>query len=533
MMGDTDSGLIGGADSVAVTVGGTLRLTVAAAALTVSPPIRASNGTAAAPGYGFTNDTNMGMYRGGTQILGFSTNSVTRLSITTTDITSTLPVTLPGDPTLPLHAATRGWVLANASGLTQAAADLRYLQLTGGTLTGPLTLSGAPTLDPHAATKLYVDTKAGAYLPLAGGTLTGLLTLSGAPTANLHAATKAFVDAHTTRTDNPHATTAAQIGALTPATAASTYLPLAGGSLTGAVNTNSGIALRGVNSSGGGYNYSPLLIFNSNWEDCYFRQSHQVGVAAQVELVVGSTTPKVWSFNNSGNTYMPGALALAGGFNAPAATISGAINSGTLGTSGGVIVGGSIAIGGNPDFYLSLSGAARTLNFEPNTFIQKEQATANLSFMAGNSGDLIGRVGPSNHYWQLRQDGAFIISGVGFRPGGGAWADSSDIRIKDIEGDYMPGLDAICALRPKRYRFKAETGRDTAIEYVGPIAQEALVAMPDTVTVGPQRMGEIELEDMHSYSASNVLWALVNGMRELRDQNDALHARIKTLEGAS
>lgn len=34
----------------------------------------------------------------------------------------------------------------------------------------------------------------GAYLPLSGGTLTGALTLSGAPTSNLHAATKKYVD---------------------------------------------------------------------------------------------------------------------------------------------------------------------------------------------------------------------------------------------------------------------------------------------------------------------------------------------------
>jgi len=44
------------------------------------------------------------------------------------------------------------------------------------------------------------------YLPLAGGTLTGALTLSGAPTADLHAATKAYAD---------------------------TMLPLAGGTMTG------------------------------------------------------------------------------------------------------------------------------------------------------------------------------------------------------------------------------------------------------------------------------------------------------------
>ena len=105
-----------------------------------------------------------------------------------------------------------------------------YLTLIGGIMTGALTLSGAPTADLHAATKLYVDTaiadtidsspgvlntlnelaaaigddanfattmsnSIAAKLPLAGGTLTGALVLSGAPTIALHSATKAYVDA--------------------------------------------------------------------------------------------------------------------------------------------------------------------------------------------------------------------------------------------------------------------------------------------------------------------------------------------------
>lgn len=46
-------------------------------------------------------------------------------------------------------------------GLTQSEADERYLQLTGGTLTGALTLNGDPTEDLQAATKQYVDNLVG------------------------------------------------------------------------------------------------------------------------------------------------------------------------------------------------------------------------------------------------------------------------------------------------------------------------------------------------------------------------------------
>jgi len=61
------------------------------------------------------------------------------------------------------------WVRVDPNGITQAAGDVRYLQiataastylaLSGGTLTGNLTLVGAPSTTNMAATKGYVDTQ--------------------------------------------------------------------------------------------------------------------------------------------------------------------------------------------------------------------------------------------------------------------------------------------------------------------------------------------------------------------------------------
>lgn len=59
------------------------------------------------------------------------------------------------------------WVRVDPRGITQAAGDSRWLQIT---------------------------TAASTYLPLAGGTLTGNLTLVGAPSTSNMAATKAYVD---------------------------------------------------------------------------------------------------------------------------------------------------------------------------------------------------------------------------------------------------------------------------------------------------------------------------------------------------
>ena len=57
-----------------------------------------------------------------------------------------------------------------------------------------LVLSPAPTQAGHVTRKDYVDGQIAKMLPLAGGTLTGALNLAADPTAGLQAATKQYVD---------------------------------------------------------------------------------------------------------------------------------------------------------------------------------------------------------------------------------------------------------------------------------------------------------------------------------------------------
>jgi len=133
--------------------------------------------------------------------------------------------------------------LSGLTGNIQAQLDSKVSK-AGDTMTGPLTLSGDPTQNLHAATKQYVDNSITAHasnldihvtpeqnalldaltvtateinrlagvtsnvqtqldskLPLAGGTLTGSLILKGDPTQPLEAATKQYVDT----TVNTHA----------------------------------------------------------------------------------------------------------------------------------------------------------------------------------------------------------------------------------------------------------------------------------------------------------------------------------------
>lgn len=106
------------------------------------------------------------------------------------------PITLP-----PFNIGT----VVAALGVSVAALEGEVISLfatkvtkTGDTMTGYLTLSGNPTSSMHAATKDYVDDAIsghlGHYVLKAGDTMTGLLILSGDPITALGAVTKQYAD---------------------------------------------------------------------------------------------------------------------------------------------------------------------------------------------------------------------------------------------------------------------------------------------------------------------------------------------------
>ena len=80
--GDTNTGVYApSADQLAITTGGTARLTTTTSAITSALPVDVPLGSASAPSLTFTGDTNTGIYSPGADQVAVSTNGVKRIEI--------------------------------------------------------------------------------------------------------------------------------------------------------------------------------------------------------------------------------------------------------------------------------------------------------------------------------------------------------------------------------------------------------------------------------------------------------------------
>jgi len=117
-----------------------------------------------------------------------------------------------------------------------------------------------------------------------------------------------------------------------------------------------------------------------------------------------------------------------------------------------------------------------------------------------------------------------VVNGTAGKPGGGSWSSWSDARLKDIHGKYTPGLDEISKLEPVRYNYKSANPIQLPVdkEYAGLIAQEVRKVFPEAVSEGAD--GYLQL-DMHPVNI-----ALINAVKELKEENEELRERLDRLE---
>lgn len=106
--GDTDTGIFSsGANTIDFATSGISRLQLTDTSLISTVPYLNANGSASAPAYAFSSSTNTGLYSNGVSVLNLATGGVSRMQINTTSLTSTLPILAPnGSVSAPAYTFT-------------------------------------------------------------------------------------------------------------------------------------------------------------------------------------------------------------------------------------------------------------------------------------------------------------------------------------------------------------------------------------------------------------------------------------------
>jgi hypothetical protein len=188
-------------------------------------------------------------------------------------------------------------------------------------------------------------------------------------------------------------------------------------------------------------------------------------------------------------------------------------NTGTIGTFRGVYVSTNISTGtltNGYGVYIEPMGAT-------NGWGVYQMGSSDKNYFAGNVG-----IGTSNPSYSLHVVGTAGLST------GTAWTNASDIRLKDIRGDYEYGLAEVLKLHTVRYNYKKDNalGLPSDFEKTGFIAQEVQKVIPDAVKVRPDGYLELNVDPIH--------WAVVNAIKDLYrkwfDDSRELRTRLELAE---
>ena len=108
----------------------------------------------------------------------------------------------------------------------------------------------------------------------------------------------------------------------------------------------------------------------------------------------------------------------------------------------------------------------------------------------------------------------------------GTWKTTSDMRLKNVNGEFTGGLDKINQLKTYNYTFKKDKKK---APHVGVMAQELQKVFPDAVTNDDKGFLMIRQDDMF-YAMINSIKQLDKLIRGLVNADKLNEQKIKMLE---
>lgn len=347
------------------------------------------------------------------------------------------------------------------------------------------------TNNPHQTTAALIDNQGGTNrLVTQINASTGVINEARIdPAIARDSEVTALVNNHANNTNNPHGTTAAQVGAL--------------------------VSIDGVNNPGGNVdlvssNAITLTPDNTN-----------------KRITIGETHSARTDNPHNTTAAQVGALPISGG----TLTGNGSLTANTLTVVNGLTINNNI--GANES--LECRGRMRLRqisNSSPTAGIwcssvnayYGEVDTAFIGLFNENSVGFWGSTGQPG--WRLLVDttsGNLTVTGNAFKPGGGAWGISSDERLKKNISTLEGALDKLLQLRGVSYEWKEpEKQGNLTGPQMGLIAQEVEAVFPEWIGV--------DADGYQTLSIRGFEALVVEALKELKAENEALKKRCEELE---
>jgi hypothetical protein len=215
------------------------------------------------------------------------------------------------------------------------------------------------------------------------------------------------------------------------------------------------------------------------------------------------------------------------GFGVQGDALSGTTGTGVVGHGTGNGVAGygtatnSIGVLGSSPTYIGVEGSSDSSN---GVFAITGSTTA--AAMSANSPSASGLA-----YWGT--GGIEINGSFAAKAGGGSWSAYSDIRVKKDVQEFHLGLSELERVRPVKFKYNGLAGTtDDGAEFVGVIAQELEPIVPAMISPRPTKLHKEDDKDtdIKHVDPSEFTYLLINSVKELKAQNDALNDRVRLLE---
>jgi len=169
---------------------------------------------------------------------------------------------------------------------------------------------------------------------------------------------------------------------------------------------------------------------------------------------------------------------------------------------------------------------SNSLYYDGSNWTENNVLTIHLPGFSPHSGPS-GRVGINTN----QPDNTLSVNGGASKSGGGSWLTYSDRRVKKNIITYTKGIDEVMQIQPVSYHYNSKSGySDTTKQYVGVIAQEIEKILPNTVSLFDDSQGSSGLKDKRQFDSSEIIWLMVNAIKELDQRNVALLHELKELK---